>query len=369
MKTVIINGKFLTQRVTGVQRYAREIVTELDKQLNNELELSVIIAVPKDASDVPDYKNIEVVKAGHLKGIVWEQISLPLYAAGKGTLLNLCNVSPLISLGIVAVHDVKIKARPQDFSRKFLIWYNLLFKNSTKRAKEIITVSEFSKREIIKYYKVVPEKIAVIPDAWQHYERIGYDDNALEKYGLKNDSYYFSMCSLEPNKNFKWIAEAAKRNPDQVFAVSGSINETVFADGSGFECPENMKLLGYVSDEEAKTLMRDCKAFLFPTFYEGFGIPPLEAISAGARQVVVSDTEVMHEIFGDSVVYVDPMDYEIDLEKCKAERVIDMSKYSWSKSAEMLLIELRKIGGGYEYLVNINRLYDETLISAYGCAA
>ena len=73
----------------------------------------------------------------------------------------------------------------------------------------------------------------------------------------------------------------------------------------------------WVSDEGAKTLMRDCKVFLFPTFYEGFDIPPLEAISAGAKQVVVSDTEVMHEVFGDSVSYINPNEYEFELLKKK----------------------------------------------------
>lgn len=86
----------------------------------------------------------------------------------------------------------------------------------------------------------------MIPNAWQHYERIAYDENALNKYGLEEGNYYFSMCSLEPNKNFKWIAEEAKENSDAIFAVAGSINKKVFADGLGFDCPENMKLLGYV---------------------------------------------------------------------------------------------------------------------------
>lgn len=102
-----------------------------------------------------------------------------------------------------------------------------------------------------------------------------------------------------------------------------------------------MKLLGFVSDEEAKTLMRDCRAFLFPTFYEGFGIPPLEAISAGAKQVVVSDTQVMHEIFGDGVIYVDPSNYNIELSdfpEISETRILSLlKKYSWKKSAETLL--------------------------------
>ena len=254
--------------------------------------------------------------------------------------LNLCNVAPLLSPGIVCIHDVKIKATPQYFSKKFLIWYNLLFSNATLRAKKIITVSEFSKNEIIKYYHVNPSKIQVVPNAWQHYDNVGYDDNAFEKYNLIKGKYYFSMCSLEPNKNFRWIAEVARKNPQMEFAVAGSINETVFADGLGFKCPDNMELLGYVTDEEAKSLMRNCISFIFPTFYEGFGIPPLEAISAGAQSIIVSDTEIMHEIFGDNVNYIDPNNYEMDITKFfnitnEGKKQL-LNKYSWEKSAKVL---------------------------------
>lgn len=229
------------------------------------------------------------------------------------------------------------------------MWYDLLLGNATKRARKIITVSEFSKSEIVKYFKVNPDKITVIPNAWQHYEKTGYDDDALNKYGLEKDNYYFSMCSLEPNKNFRWIAEEAKRNPNCVFAVAGSINKKVFADGMGFECPDNMKLLGYVSDEEAKTMMRDCKAFLFPTFYEGFGIPPLEAMSAGAKNIYVSDTAVMHEIFEDSVQYINPNQYNdvFNNNVVSTEDSISrvLSKYSWKKSAEIFSAVISSIRG------------------------
>jgi glycosyltransferase involved in cell wall biosynthesis len=328
---IIINGRFLLHRVTGVERYAREIIAELDKIVKPG---EIMMAVPPEVENVPDYKNIKIRRTGKLHNRLWEHISFPCFVhKEKGISLNLCNVAPLPSPGIVCIHDVKVKATPQYFSKKFLLWYNLLLTNAAKRAKAIITVSEFSKKEICKYFHVKENKITVIPNAWQHYERIGYDENTLYKYELKKDRYYFSMFSLEPNKNFKWIAEVAKRNPDETFAVAGSINKDIFAEGLGFECPDNMKLLGYVSDEEAKTLMRDCKAFLFPTFYEGFGIPPLEAISAGARRVVVSDTDVMHEIFGDSVIYVDPKDYGVDLNS-----IINKNEYIWTNSEELLRI-------------------------------
>lgn len=347
MRKIIINGRFLTHRITGVERYAREILSELDK-LVNEGEIELV--VPPETTDIPNYMNIGVSIVGRFHNRMWEHISFPLYVAKKqGISLNLCNVAPLPSPGIVCIHDVRIKAAPEYFSKKFLLWYNLLFRNETKRAKGIITVSEFSKSEIMKYYHVDADRIAVIPNAWQHYKRIGYDEGALKKYGVEKGRYFFSMCSLEPNKNFRWVAEVAKKNPEQVFAVAGSVNEKVFAEGLGFQCPENMRLLGYVSDEEAKTLMRDCRAFLFPTFYEGFGIPPLEAISAGTRCVVVADTAVMHEIFGDSVVYVDPYDHGASFkdiqgrETDEEERQRVLEKYSWEKSARALKECIRDI--------------------------
>ncbi|MCD7836633.1 MAG: glycosyltransferase family 4 protein [Lachnospiraceae bacterium] len=343
MKKVIVNGRFLLRRVTGVERYAREIIMELDKLIEpDEIE----IAVPPEVKDIPNYINIKVVQVGRLHNILWEQISLPLYVARKKAIsLNLCNASPLISPGIVVIHDMKIKAAPQYFKKKFIAWYKLLFNNVAKRAEKIITVSEFSKREIEKYYLLEPEQIVVIPNAWQHYERVGFDENALIKYGVKKDKFYFSMSSLEPNKNFRWIAEIAKRNPEYIFAVSGAINKMVFADELGFESPKNMKFLGYVSDEEAKTLMRDCKAFLFPTFYEGFGLPPLEAMSAGAKQIVVSDTEVMHEIFGDSVIYIDPDEYDVKLSSLSMKNLnlnAILEKYSWEKSSKLMRELIRR---------------------------
>lgn len=336
---VVINGRFLTQRVTGVQRYAHEIVAELDRISNlNEF----ILAVPPDADSIPNYQNIKVVRVGKLHDQLWEQISFPLFVQKqKAASLNLCNVAPLVNPGIVCIFDMKVKAHPEFFSKTFTLWYRVQFWNSINRARMILTDSNSAKSQILHYYpKITPERISVIPAAWQHYERIGFSENALDQYGLTKDDYFFAMSSFEPNKNFKWIAEVAKHNPKENFAIAGSINDKIFAEGLGFEVPENMKLLGYTSDEEVKTLMKECKAFLFPSFYEGFGIPPLEALSAGAKRLIVSDIDVMHEIFGESVEYINPQNYEYDFKKQISVNNADyqtvLDKYSWKSSAENL---------------------------------
>lgn len=343
MKKIIINGKFLSQKVTGVQRYARELVEALDNIAGDNTDFE--IAVPPEAKDIPKYKNIKVNVVGKLHKQMWEQISFPKYVKSRSAVsLNLCNAAPLSNPGIVCIHDVKIKAYPQFFKRSFLMWYGILFSSETKKAKHIITVSDFSKSEICRYYNVNSDRITVIPNAWQHFNRIDYNENTLTKYGLVKQEYYFGMSSLESNKNFKWIAEAAIANPGEIFAVAGSINEKIFSKGLGFNVPKNMKLLGYVSDEEAKTLMRDCKAFLFPSFYEGFGIPPLEAAAAGAKQVIISDIPVMHELFEDNALYIDPDKYESlpDAQKTVNNEIV-LGKYSWQSSAEKLLDLLKKI--------------------------
>lgn len=335
---LVINGRFLTHKVTGVERYARELLMELDKIAEpNMFEL----AVPSNLSEIPHYKNIKIKKIGKLRNRLWEHISFPLYVLNnKAISLNLCNVSPLLSPGIVCIHDMKIKATPQFFNNFFLLWYQLLFFNAIKRAKMILTVSEFSKSEIMKYYRVEEKKISVIPNGWQHFLRIGNDQKALQKYGVKRKNYYFSMSSLEPNKNFKWIVEVAKKNPNEMFVVSGSVNSSVFSNETELEKADNIKFIGYASDEEAKVLMRECKVFLYPTFYEGFGIPPLEALSTGT-DIIVSDTECMREVFEDSVYFTNPHNYNVSINEVIQNKVESpdkiLNKYSWRKSAASLL--------------------------------
>lgn len=351
MVKIVINGKFFSQTVTGVQRYAREILSELDCLCppdNGSAEfIELILAVDKNADNIPRYENIKVRRFGGFKGNLWEQFSLPLFALKeKAVCVSLCNMAPILKPDIVVIHDVSFKVNKRFFSKKFAFWYNFVFRAIIRRIKRIITVSEFSRGEIAREYEIDPSEITVAYNGWQHFDRTEADGNALERFGLEPQKYCFAMSSLAPNKNFRWIAENARRNPDMTYAVSGAINRKVFGDIFDFEKPENLRFLGYVSDGEAKSLMQGCCLFLFPTFYEGFGIPPLEAITVGTR-IAVSDASCMREIFGDNAAYLNPNDPDIDIHQLiqsapEPDRQL-LDRYSWAGSAEILYNTIKSI--------------------------
>lgn len=342
-----VDGAFFAQRVSGIQRYSIELLAEMDRILSpGELE----IAVPRNVR-TPEYRNIRVVSCGRHSGMLWEQTDYPRYLRQNGRKgLCTCNVMPLRGFsGMVVVHDVCYRARPDFYTdargRLSAAWHRLQYRVIAKKAEHIITVSQFSRSELQRYYGVNPDRVTVIPNAWQHMQRTEPDPATFEKWPeLHPGEYYFSMSNLLKNKNFPWVLRAAKAKPEAIFAIAGGGNLEKAAGEMGLENLPNVRYLGYVSDGEAKTLMANCKAFLFPTLYEGFGIPPLEAIACGAPRVMVSDTPCMREVYGSHADYIDlqtnPGNVDDVIPGHNAAGVL--ARYSWADSARLLAQLLRK---------------------------
>lgn len=342
-----VDGWFLTQRVSGIQRYAIEILAELDRQIPAG---SVEIVLPEGAPQ-PVYDNIRVVVQGQANPL-WEQRDYPHYLAGAGRRwLCMCNVIPLHSpdacRGIAVWHDVCYRARPDFYrdprGRASAAWHRLQYRAMAARARRIVTVSEFSKTEIERYYGVPGERITVIYNAWQHMQRVAADESIFAGAGkwpaLRPGQYYFSMANLLKNKNFPWVLRAAKNTPEAVFAIAGGGSLQAEARSLGLADLPNVVYLGYVTDEEAKALMAHCRAFLFPTLYEGFGIPPLEAIACGAPAVLVSDTPCMREIYGPHAGYIDLAANPGNLRQITppaADPAAVLTRYAWRESARRL---------------------------------
>lgn len=343
MRNYAINGRFLTRTIVGQERFALELISELDKLVPHH---SIELIAPNYAVNIPPYKNIKVVKYGGAKSHFWEQIDFWRYLVKHRAIsINLCNLVPLLKPGIAFILDIGYKANSkQPKGLRAVVstfWHCIHYKIASRYALHIVTISEFCKKQICDIYHVPNEKVSVIGCGWQHFIPVAIDEsifNTIE--GIQEKKYYFMLGSLLPHKNIEWMLELAKRHPKDQFVVAGKHLSDHYVSTA------NVHFVGYISDEQVKALMSKCKAFLFPSFYEGFGIPPLEALSVGVP-IVVSNTTCLPEIYENSAHYIDPTDTNVDLDQLLQEPVEDsqriLDKYSWEKSGKQLYELIRSL--------------------------
>lgn len=343
-----INGRFVVRKLTGQERFATELLRELDKICEKE---EFVLVVPEYAETLPDYKNIKIVKYGKVKSHFWEQISLYRYCKKLHLVsVNLTSTCPLLDSGIVCCHDaaayeIRELLTQNLYGRLSYIWHQMMIE-AVKRSKyPIITVSNYSKSRLSKFMKVPESRFHVISNAWQHYLRVNEDESIFEKLpkGYVRGEYFMALSSLSPQKNFVWVKEVAKRNPEKKFLIVGRA-EGFTKLGTDDLQESNLHFTGYLTDGEIKSLMKGCRAFIHPAVYEGFGIPPIEALACGAK-LIVSTAACLPEVYGNSAHYIDPHNYDVDLDELLKEPVAPASqvldKYSWSSEAKKLLDLLR----------------------------
>ena len=345
---ILINGNFLCRTLTGIERFAFEVCAALDEIVRRTDEIALF--APRNAKQIPAYKNIEVILSKNpLKSFpVWDMVVFARECKRrKAVALDFSNTAPLgKTCGIAFLHDIYAKDCPQDFctfKEKLIRSYSLLhYKNIAHNAQKVLTVSQFSKHRIQAAYGVPDDRIEVVPNGWEHFARVESDRSVFEKFPmLKKGGYFFTLGSISKRKNLKWIARCAARcankNPREVFAVSGkAISGLVPKELEELKTLGNVVLLGYVSDGEVKALMQSCKAFVFPSYYEGFGLPPLEALSCGAK-VVCSNAASIPEVCADAVNYIDPFDANCDLDAIIAKPTSPpdavLGKYTYRQAA------------------------------------
>ncbi|WP_304152545.1 glycosyltransferase family 1 protein [Megamonas hypermegale] len=355
MKKIYINGRFLTQNITGVQRYAVEMVKALDRHLDTD-ELSskykFEIVCPKNIKQKIELNNIKIKQIGILKGHLWEQIELPLYAKSN-FLFNFCNCAPLIKKNqVVTIHDAAVCAVPEAYSFLFRIWYKTMFYILGYRLNRIFTDSMFSKQELHKYFFIDLKKIDVIYLGVEHILKIKPDEKVFDKFQIKKNSYILAVSSLNPSKNFKLILKTAKEMPDTNFVIAGGTNSSIFK-SKGLPVTDNVKFIGYVNDEELVALYKYASCFVYPSLYEGFGIPPLEAMVFNCP-TIVSNIEVFKEVYSNDVIICDNNDFNL-LNKIKYVKSLKkknfyhknvndiLIKYSWDKVGKTVLDLIRNI--------------------------
>lgn len=342
-KNIYINGRFLLSPQTGVERFAYEICKAL-----TAIGVNFQLICPKKGQINKSYNidSFHIIRFGMGQSHLWEQLVLPLYFIGKSNYVVMSFTglgSILIPNKIMTIHDLSFLENPKWFSKAYYYYYKIMTPLAAKTSNRIITVSYFSKKEILKFYPFIPDhKISVAYNA--------INDSFTTEHHMKGKKqpYFLAVSSMDPRKNFQRLIKVFEKMKDCRLYIVGGSNK-IYGNSHNSTNNPNIQLLGRVSDKTLIDLYKNAEAFIYPSLYEGFGIPPLEAMALGCP-VLASDIPVLHEVCDDAALYFNPLE-ENDIQKAIAsfhgsndkdkEKLIEkgyknIKRFSWIKSAQKI---------------------------------
>ncbi|WP_431283247.1 glycosyltransferase family 4 protein [Humitalea sp. 24SJ18S-53] len=290
MTGLAVNGRYLAQGLTGVQRFAGEVTAAL------ALLRPVRLLTPPGVTGG--------IAIGSRSGQAWEQLDLPGALSGD-VLINLGNTAPL-RVGrrqAVVIHDAGVFDTPESYSLPFRLWYRFLHHALARTGARLITVSEFSRGRIAKNLHIDPSRIGVMPEGGEHVLRIPADIAVLEKHGLQPGRYALAVGSRAAHKNLDALRDAAALLAERGMhlAAAGAADPAVFRPAGG---GPGAVALGRVTDAELRALYENALCLVFPSRYEGFGLPPLEAMTCGCP-VIAAASGAVPEVCGDAALWFD----------------------------------------------------------------
>lgn len=345
-----INGRFITQSLSGVQRFAGEISRAVSQIYREEGNSSPpVLFAPEGRITETDLPDLPVRQGGRFHGQLWEQLDLPRLARGR-TLLNLGNTAPVLGhKQFIVLHDAAVFAQPDGYSKKFRLWYKLLQTMLCRTSTRIVTVSDFSRSELARYLRISASRISVIPEGGDHIRRTAPDLSILTRHRLTDRPFVLAVGNLAPHKNLRALNVLAEtlHQRDIPLVISGSANPSVF--GAGGTLPQPALYVGRVSDAELHALYQTAACFVFPSLYEGFGLPAVEAMTCGCP-VVAAAIPALREVCGDAALYADPLspasirDAVLELldspqtaETIRSRGQARATDFTWDKAARALL--------------------------------
>ncbi|MBU3010923.1 glycosyltransferase family 4 protein [Polaribacter vadi] len=343
---IVINARFLSQKTTGVQRYAIEISNRLPQLING---IQIIFVAPKGSLiNKNKLPNCKIEQFGHFKGHLWEQIDLVYFLKKKNNpiLINFGGIGPIFYKNkITYLHDLAFKYYPKSFSFLFQKAYNTLIPISVKNSLKTITVSNYVKEDIKKNININNIEVVYAAQA-----------NHFKNLNLKREKYILAVSSLDPRKNFHRILEAYKDVDSEYKLIFVGAKSKAFSnikiDNKLIE--KNVTFTGYLQDSELIEYYNKASIFIYASLFEGFGIPPLEA-QACACPCLVSNITSLPEVYGDSVEYCNPFSVEdirnkLNLlinDKNKREILVkkgfeNIKRYNWDSSVKKLVQIIEK---------------------------
>lgn len=309
LRPVFVNGKFCAQRTTGVQRYARHLLVALDASLAGHPDGRTWTLLVPPGAQVPTLRAVRVrtlswAGPGGLHG--WEQVALP-WAARQGRLLCLSGSAPAWAARQGSVlHDAAVFDHPEAYSAPFRRWYRWLFRRLARRADPLMTISGFSRDRLSAALQVPASRFDIVPGGADHLGAVMPADLPPDLQGRR---FVMAVGSANPTKNLAALQAAWARvdAPAHVLVLAGGSHPRVFADAGTSPVGDRTLVLTSVDDALLVALYRHADALAFPSVYEGFGLPPLEAMLEGCP-VLAAHAASLPEVCGDAALYVDPRD-------------------------------------------------------------
>lgn len=312
MANISFNGKFLSGDATAVHRVAEELIRAVGRLVEQDDQLAARLApeilMPRDAHRQLDGVPFAHRSVGRLTWQPWEQIELPWYARGK-LLVSLCNLAPIVSSNAVTqIHDAQVFISPESYSGPFGKWYRFAQPRIGKINKKILTVSNFSKGQLVDWGVAPAEKIEAIHNGVEHLLAEQGDPSILDRLWIAADGYAVGLANTQAHKNIKVAIEAHARpelNARQL-VLFGAATRADF-ESLGLTVPPNVIFAGFVSNAELRSLLEHASSIVFPSLTEGFGLPPLEAMLLGTP-AICAPCGALPEVCGPMSLYVDPHD-------------------------------------------------------------
>lgn len=319
-----IEGRTLQGERYGVARYLINLLREM-VALEADDRYIVFTSGPIEPLGFSSPR-LEIKTLSMRPSLLWRHLRLPLAMRRDGVDLHFSPsyFLPLLKLcpAVVVVHDITFKVHPEWFARDRRFRFDDLFWREVARAERIITVSEHSKVDIVRVLDVAPERVTVIPEAADTLFAPVEDEDRLEavrrKFGLGRD-FLFTAGSIHTRRNLERLIEAvgaASRALDAplellILGTPAPFSPPVDIQGTARRCgmEERVKRIGYVSEEELLLLYNACTLFVYPSLYEGFGLPVIEAMACGTP-VACSNTTSIPEVAGGAAEYFDPESVE-----------------------------------------------------------
>lgn len=304
-----INGRFYAARRTGVQRVAHELCAQLYGAADT------VLMLPGDASAPDRVADRAAVVQGRLTGHAWEQLELPRLARAAGCTLVLNPANSLPFVGgphVVMVHDVLPLTHPQWFNPNYVLWHRHVVRGAIQRAAVVLTSSKWSANEIARVCGVHRSRIALVVQGVEPFSGpadLAWTQRVTAGFGL--DAPFLLCVGADPRKNVEFlypvVAELRRTaSPDLLLVVVGTLQQQVHAAPAEAETPPFVRQIPDLNDEELRALYTAAAVLCSPSFAEGYGRPPLEAMACGTP-AVVADYGPAREILGDSA-HILPLD-------------------------------------------------------------